>query len=62
MNNKMTLRTTFLATLALLGASFGAHAAEHQVAAQGVKFAPLITYIAPGDSITWTGMIGHNIE
>ncbi|MEO0421198.1 MAG: plastocyanin/azurin family copper-binding protein [Pseudomonadota bacterium] len=34
----------------------------HTVAAQGVKFSPMFLYIEPGDTVTWTNMIGHNIE
>lgn len=33
-----------------------------EVSAQGVKFAPAIIYIEPGDTVSWVNMASHNVE
>jgi plastocyanin len=32
------------------------------VTAAGVKYAPMLTYVEPGDRVLWQNMIGHNVE
>jgi|GEM_PF-1123993 len=39
-----------------------AHAAGATVQAVGVKFDPMFVYIEPGDTVSWEGMAGHNVE
>ena len=34
----------------------------HVVSAQATKFAPLVIFIDPGDTVVWKNMIGHNAE
>jgi plastocyanin len=51
-----------LAGLALALISTATHAEDHVVNAVGVKYAPMISYIEPGDRIVWRNMIGHNVE
>ena len=36
--------------------------ADATVAAVGVKFDPLVAYVAPGESVSWTAMAAHNVE
>lgn len=36
--------------------------ADVTVNAVGVKFEPLVAYVQPGESVTWTGMDSHNVE
>ena len=35
---------------------------EHTVTAQGVKFAPMIVYVAPGDTVHFENMPTHNVQ
>ena len=56
---KITSTILFL-ILATIGKS--AIAADHDITAQAVKFSPMFTYIAKGDSVNWSSMDGHNIE
>ena len=35
---------------------------DHEVMARGVKFAPAILMIQPGDTVNWTNMASHNVE
>ena len=37
-------------------------AADATVQAVGVKFEPLTVYIEPGETVSWEGMTGHNVE
>jgi len=46
------------AALALV--SSPAFAEEHVVKAQVTKFVPMVVFAAPGDTITWTNMTGHD--
>jgi len=39
-----------------------ARAADTTVQAIGVKFEPMFVYIEPGDTVSWEGMVGHNVE
>lgn len=39
-----------------------AAAEDTTVQAVGVKFEPAFVYIEPGDTISWEGMAGHNVE
>ncbi|MEM8760563.1 MAG: plastocyanin/azurin family copper-binding protein [Pseudomonadota bacterium] len=34
----------------------------HIVEARGVKFAPMVTFINPGDTVAWERMASHNVE
>ncbi|MEL6198287.1 MAG: plastocyanin/azurin family copper-binding protein [Pseudomonadota bacterium] len=34
----------------------------HVVSARGVKFAPVVVFIEPGDTVAWENMPSHNIE
>ncbi|MEM6355227.1 MAG: plastocyanin/azurin family copper-binding protein [Pseudomonadota bacterium] len=34
----------------------------HVVEARGVKFAPMVTFINPGDTVAWERMASHNVE
>lgn len=36
--------------------------ADVTINAVGVKFEPLVAYVQPGESVTWTGMDSHNVE
>lgn len=57
-----TARRLLLAlSLATLAAT-PAYAEDVTVTAQGVKFDAEIVYIDVGDSVSWTGMTGHNVE
>ncbi len=63
----MKTTTTVSLLAALFMAAFGMFSTAsaqttHTVAAQGVKFSPMFLYIEPGDTVTWTNMIGHNVE
>ncbi len=42
--------------------SFNVSAAEHTVKAAGVKFDPMFVVLQPGDTVSWTNMIGHMVE
>lgn len=55
---------TNIAVISIAMALFGqvAHAADHTVNAVAVKFEPMFSYVEPGDTITWEGMAGHNVE
>lgn len=48
-----------LAAAALVNAN-GAVAEEHVVTAQVTNFDPMVLFIQPGDSVTWTNMSGHD--
>jgi len=48
--------------LSLAGWPRPGRAASTTVQAIGVKFDPMFVYIEPGDSVSWEGMAGHNVE
>lgn len=50
-----------LLALTALTASVGA-SADATVNAVGVKFEPLVAYVQPGESVSWTSMEAHNVE
>ena len=52
--------TAALAALPILSAPL--HAADANVNAVGVQFEPMTVYIEPGESVSWSGMTGHNVE
>lgn len=58
------MRSHVLAAVGILAAalSVDANAEVHRIAAAGIKFNPMITYIEPGDDVAWTNMLGHNVE
>ena len=59
-----TRRAILRATLALpaLAAAPRLFAADATVQAIVVKFEPLTVYIEPGETVSWVGMAGHNVE
>lgn len=46
----------------LLMSALSAHADSATVNANVVKFEPMVVFIEPGEDVSFTGMIGHNIE
>ncbi len=53
-------RIGFVAVI-FIGASFStSHAEDHVVLAQVTNFNPLVLFAQPGDTVTWTNMIGHD--
>ena len=61
---RSTLRRTARALLAASAVALSAPllAENATVGAVGVKFEPLVVYIEPGESVSWEGMAGHNVE
>ena len=59
----MNLRSviTAVAGMSLVGAG-SAYAADHVVKASVTSWEPMIVYVAPGDSVRWENMNGHNSE
>ena len=57
---KTKLALTIPAALLLMTQSVFAE--THVVTAEGMKFAPLVVKIAPGDSVRWDNMPTHNVE
>ncbi len=55
----MKLRNSFYCFLFML-VSASASAAEHVISAQATKFAPVVIFIEPGDTVVWKNMVGHN--
>lgn len=47
-------------SLLMLGLSNAALAEEHTVNARATAFDPVALKIAPGDTVSWTNMSGHN--
>jgi len=41
-------------------AAAGAAAQDHVVTAQVTNFEPMVLFVEPGDSVTWTNMAGHD--
>jgi pseudoazurin len=54
--------TRWLMILAALLPFCTAYAATHTINAVGVKFVPMFSYIEPGDTVSWEGMTGHNVQ
>ncbi|WP_028023487.1 plastocyanin/azurin family copper-binding protein [Enterovibrio calviensis] len=53
----------FLWSLCLLfGLANQGYAEEYEIKAVGVKFAPLVVMLQPGDRVSWTNMPAHLIE
>lgn len=46
--------------LLMIGMSSAAFAEEHKVSATATAFDPVALKIAPGDSVSWSNMSGHN--
>jgi len=46
----------------LLAVGKSAVAADHEITALAVKFNPMFLYIENGDTVNWSGMVGHNVE
>lgn len=57
---KTKLALTIPAALLLMTQSVFAE--THVVTAEGMKFAPLVVKIAPGDTVRWDNMPTHNVE
>ena len=49
-----------LLAVLMLGLSNAALAEDHSVTARSTHFDPVAIKIAPGDSVTWSNMSGHN--
>lgn len=47
-------------SLFMIGVSNSALAENHTVEAQATHFGPIALKIAPGDSVNWSNMAGHN--
>ena len=58
-----TIARSLLPLVALAAASVAAPAsADQTVTAVGVEFDPMVVYVEPGESVTWTQMNAHNVE
>ena len=57
-------RTAGLGALCILGgrSTPGLSQQSVTVRAVGVKFDPMFVFIEPGDTVSWEGMAGHNVE
>lgn len=53
---------TVAAGAALLVSGQFAVAENHVVKASVTNYDPLVVFVQPGDSVTWTNMGGHNVE
>lgn len=49
-------------SLLMLGVSGTALAEEHKVQAKATAFGPVAIKIAPGDTVSWSNMSGHNVH
>jgi pseudoazurin len=58
----MFFRGVMLCGLGLAMMGNGVQAAEHTVSAKVTQWDPMIVYVAPGDSVNWENMNGHNSE
>ena len=38
------------------------HAEDHVIKAEATKFSPLYVFIKPGDTVSWTNMVGHDAQ
>jgi len=59
------LRTKIYAgflSLLMLGIGNAALAEDHTVTARSTAFDPVAIKIAPGDTVSWTNMSGHNVH
>ena len=52
----------FIAGICAAALSLAVHAEEHVITAAGIKYRPMFTYIAPGDTVIWQNLVGHNVE
>jgi pseudoazurin len=61
---KTIIKTVFAGTLLLatLLSPLSASATPATVNTNAVKFEPMIVFIEPGESVSWTGMAGHNVQ
>lgn len=51
-----------LLSLVMLGFGNAALAEDHTVTARSTAFDPIAIKIAPGDTVSWTNMSGHNVH
>ena len=59
----MTHRSNFYlgwVAVVLAFAAVPAHAENHVIKAEATKFSPLYIFIEPGDTVSWTNMVGHD--
>lgn len=49
-------------SLLMIGISTSALAEEHTVTARATAYDPVALKIAPGDTVSWTNMSGHNVH
>ena len=56
------IATTLWLCAALAGLRSTAAAAEHEINTFAAQWAPLVLFIAPGDTVIWRGMTGHETE